>query len=103
MSRASHTSAGGGQGGLAGQGLARSWASPWRPPLWPQVRCVWTGHFDSGGALPFGVPSSNPPRPTVHDTNITSGFPTFPDEEMMAGWRGAHTLGCHLIPSKIWM
>ena len=41
-----------------------------------------------GGALPFRIPSSNPPRPTVHDTNITSGFPTFLDEEMMVGSGG---------------
>ena len=103
---ASHISAGEGRGGPAGQGSARGWASPWRPPLWPQVRLVWTGHYDSGGGgghyrsgyqnqnhpppppRPFGIPSSNPPRPTVHDTNITSGFPTFLDEEMMVGSGG---------------
>ena len=87
---ASHTSVGEGQGGPAGQGSARGWASPWRPPLWPQVRRVWTGHYNpgGGGALPFRIPSSNPPRPTVHDTNITSGFPTFLDEEMMVGSGG---------------
>lgn len=53
-----------------------------------ETSTVATGQACVDRALPFGIPSSNPPRPTVHDTNITSGFPTFLDEEMMVGSGG---------------